>query len=25
MKGQIRLLGDRPSGFAVSIQLPEAV
>jgi len=25
MKGQIRLLGDRPSGFAVSIELPEAV
>jgi signal transduction histidine kinase len=25
MKGQIHLLGDRPSGFAVSIELPEAV
>jgi signal transduction histidine kinase len=25
MKGQIRLIGDRPSGFAVSIELPEAV
>ena len=25
MKGQIRLLGGRPSGFAVSIELPEAV
>ena len=25
MKGQIRLLGGQPSGFAVSIELPEAV
>jgi signal transduction histidine kinase len=25
MKGQIRLLGGRPSGFSVSIELPEAV
>ena len=25
MKGQLRLLGGRPSGFAVSIELPEAV